>query len=171
MNKAVFLDRDGTVIEHVHYLVNPAEVRLVSECAEALKLARDAGYLLVVVSNQSVIGRRTGTREEVEACNARMGQLLRAEGVNLDLVLFCPHSPDDGCECRKPRPGLLQQAARDLGIDLAESVMIGDHVTDVEAGENAGCRLNLYLNTREVRDCGECFDSLIDAIRYALEIR
>ena len=95
MNKAVFLDRDGTVVEHVHYLKNADDVRLVSKCAEALKRARNAGYLLIVISNQSIVGRGTGTSAEVNACNARMRDLLRDEGVELDLVLFCPHTPVD----------------------------------------------------------------------------
>jgi D-glycero-D-manno-heptose 1,7-bisphosphate phosphatase len=168
MNKAVFLDRDGTVVEHVHYLKNADDVRLVSKCAEALKLARNAGYLLIVISNQSIVGRGTGTSAEVNACNARMRDLLRAEGVELDLVLFCPHTSEDGCGCRKPRPGMLVKAAEDLAIDLAESVMIGDNVTDMEAGENAGCRLNLYLNTREARDDRACFDTLLSAVEYSL---
>jgi D-glycero-D-manno-heptose 1,7-bisphosphate phosphatase len=170
MNKALFLDRDGTVIEHVHYLKDPDEVRLVSGCAQALKSARDAGYLLVVISNQSIIGRGTGTHEEVEACNARMEELLSAEGVELDSVLYCPHAPEDECACRKPQPGLLVQAAEALIIDLAQSSMIGDNVTDIEAGRNAGCRANLYLNKREPGTGEHCFDSIVEAIQFALTL-
>lgn len=170
MNKALFLDRDGTVIEHVHYLKDPAEVRLVPRCAEMLQQARAAGYILVVISNQSIIGRGTGTREDVDACNARMTELLEDEGVVLDLVLYCPHTPDDGCACRKPEPGLLFEAAETLEVDLSASVMIGDNVTDVEAGLSAGCRLNLYLTTREPGEWEDSFDSLAEAIEYILSL-
>lgn len=170
MNKAMFLDRDGTVIEHVHYLTNPDEVRLVPQCAEVLQRVRNAGFLLVVISNQSIIGRGTGTVEQVNACNARMEKLLLAEGVDVDLVLFCPHAPEDKCACRKPEPGLLNEAARQLRIDLEESVMIGDNITDIEAGKNARCRLNLYVNTREPRQGEDCFGTLVHAINYALGI-
>ena len=171
MHKAMFLDRDGTVIEHVHYLNDPAGVRLVSDCVKALSAARAAGYLLVVISNQSIIGRGTGTKEEVDACNARMEELLRVEGIMLDLVLYCPHAPEEECGCRKPKPGMLLDAADRLGIDLSQSVMIGDNITDVEAGENAGCAMSLYLNTREPRVGDACFDSLEDAVRSVLEPR
>ena len=147
---------------------NPKEVRLVADCAKSLRRAREEGYLLVVISNQSIIGRGTGTVAQVDACNARMEELLLAEGVDVDLVLYCPHAPEDNCTCRKPKPGLLLDAARDLDIDLEASIMIGDNITDVEAGENAGCRLNLYLNTRESRQGAECFDTLVLAIDYAL---
>lgn len=168
MKKGLFLDRDGTVIEHVHYLKDPDGVVLVERCAETLLKAKAAGYALIVISNQSIIGRGTGTVEQVEACNDRMRALLRDAGVELDDVSYCPHAPEDECGCRKPAPGLLIAAAERLGISLAESVMIGDNITDVEAGENAGCRLNLYLNTREVLADREGFDSLADAVDYAL---
>ena len=168
MKRALFLDRDGTVIEHVHYLKDPDEVRLVDCCAETLRRARDAGYALVVISNQSIIGRGTGTVAQVDACNARMRELLHIEGVELDAVLYCPHTPEDNCSCRKPQPGLLQEAATQLGLDINASVMIGDNITDIQAGENAGCRLSLYLNTREVLESVHGFDTLADAVDYVL---
>lgn len=168
MKRALLLDRDGTVIEHVHYLKDPDEVRLVDRCAESLQRARDAGYLLVVISNQSIIGRGTGTVEQVEACNDRMRVLLREQGIELDAVSYCPHSPDAGCACRKPAPGMLNEIAETLDVSLLDSVMVGDNITDVQAGENAGCRLNIYLNTREARDDLFGFDTLAEAVDFVL---
>ena len=145
MNKAVFLDRDGTVIEHVHYLSDPAKVAIVPGGVEALKKLKNHGYLLVVVSNQSLVGRGYGTAEDVEAVNARMCELLAESGVTIDSVKYCPHLPDAECPNRKPNPGMLLEAAKEFDIDLSQSVMIGDNITDVEAGENAGCSLNVLL--------------------------
>lgn len=170
MNRALFLDRDGTVIEHVHYLKDPDEVRLVEDCVETLKRAKDAGYVLIVVSNQSIIGRGTGTVDQVEACNARMCELLSAEGVVIDDAVYCPHAPDEGCSCRKPEPGLLLECAERFGIALAQSVMIGDNITDIQAGDNARCRMSLYLNTREPRTDLHSFDSLAEAVDYVLSV-
>ena len=149
MNKAIFLDRDGTVIDHVHYLTDPAKVAIVHGGVEALRKLRDDGYLLVLVSNQSLVGRGLGTVEDVEAVNARMLELLAEDGVTIDCVKYCQHRPDDECPNRKPNPGMLLEAAKELDIDLAQSVMIGDNITDVEAGENAGCSLNVLLSATE----------------------
>ena len=149
MNKAVFLDRDGTVIEHVHYVTDPAKVAIVPGGVEALRKLRDDGYLLVLVSNQSLVGRGYGTVEDVEAVNARMLELLAEGGVTIDCVKYCPHRPEDDCPNRKPNPGMLLEAAKELDIDLGLSVMIGDNVTDVEAAENAGCSLNVLLGAGE----------------------
>ena len=146
MSKAVYLDRDGTVIQHVPYLTEPGKVEIVPGGVEALRKLHEAGYLLVVVSNQSLVGRGYGTADDVEAVNARMLELLDAGGVTIDCVKYCPHHPDDDCANRKPMPGMLLEAARELGIDLAQSAMIGDAITDVEAGRNAGCRMNVLID-------------------------
>ena len=145
MNKAVFLDRDGTVIQHVHYLTEPGKVEIVPGGVEALKKLQEAAYLLVVVSNQSLVGRGYGTVDDVEAVNARMLELLEAGGVRIDCVKYCPHLPGEDCPNRKPMPGMPIEAARELGIDLAQSVMIGDNLSDVEAGRNAGCQMNILI--------------------------
>ncbi|MFP6581767.1 MAG: HAD-IIIA family hydrolase, partial [Candidatus Hydrogenedentota bacterium] len=91
------------------------------------------------------------------------------QGVKLDRVAYCPHAPEDDCICRKPKPGMLLDAATELDIDLTQSVMIGDNVTDIEAGENAGCRLSLYLNSREHIDLQPAIDSLAEAIEFMLQ--
>ena len=146
MFNAVFLDRDGTVIEHIHYLTEPGKVEIVPGGVEALKKLEEAGYLLVVVSNQSLVGRGYGTAEDVEAVNARMLDILEEGRVTIDSVRYCPHHPDDDCPNRKPRPGMLLDAAQELDIDLVQSIMIGDNLSDVEAGRNAGCRLNILID-------------------------
>jgi D-glycero-D-manno-heptose 1,7-bisphosphate phosphatase len=137
---AVFLDRDGTLIEDVGYPRDPEAVRLVHGAVEALTAFRLAGFALVVVSNQSGIGRGFVTQDEADAVHGRFVQELRARGVEPDDVRYCPHSPEEACTCRKPAAGLLLASARELRIDLARSFMIGDRAADAEAGRAAGCR-------------------------------
>ena len=141
MKKAFFLDRDGVIIEQVEYLKDPAEVKLTPGAAEALRLIHRNGFLAVVVSNQSGIARKKFTLDELMAVQERMYALLAAQGEKIDGFYFCPHDPHvEVCPCRKPRPGMILQAARELGIDVASSFMIGDRPADIETGENAGCR-------------------------------
>jgi histidinol-phosphate phosphatase family protein len=139
VRRAAFLDRDGPILVDDGYLRDASTIGLTPGAAEALRaLARD--HLLVVVSNQSGVARGIITKAELAAVDARMKELLEACGVRLDAVYYCEHGPDDGCECRKPRPGMLLRAAREHGIDLVASVMIGDKPSDVEAGRAAGVR-------------------------------
>ena len=137
--RAVFVDRDGTVIEDPGYLSDPAAVRLVPGAADALRELHDRGFRLVVVSNQSGIARRLITEEQAAAVHERFVAELAGRGVRLDDVRYCPHAPEAGCACRKPLPGLLVDAADELGVDLARSFMVGDKPSDVEAGRRAGC--------------------------------
>jgi D-glycero-D-manno-heptose 1,7-bisphosphate phosphatase len=143
-DRAVFLDRDGTVIEDPGYLSDPSGVRLLPGAADALRKLRAAGYRLVLVSNQSGIGRGYFTAEQAEAVHRRVVEQLSRKGVVLDDARYCPHAPDDGCPCRKPRPGLLLAAARELGLDLGASFMVGNSSVDIGAGRNAGCRTILF---------------------------
>jgi len=143
---AVFLDRDGTLIEHVHYLDDPARVRLLPGAAAALRRLRQHGFARVIVTNQSAVGRGLLTLQRLEEIHAELERQLAAEGAALDAVYFCPYTPqsEDRCtiehEDRKPGSGMLKRAAADLGLDLGRSWMIGDLVSDVLAGVNAGCR-------------------------------
>jgi histidinol-phosphate phosphatase family protein len=135
---ALFLDRDGTLIVDVGYPRDPALVELVPGAAEALReLQRDRA--LVVISNQSGIARGKITPAEAAAVHARFVEVFANEGVTFAGFYYCPHGPDDGCPCRKPAPGLIEDAARELGLDVAASVMIGDKPSDLEAGRAAGC--------------------------------
>jgi D-glycero-D-manno-heptose 1,7-bisphosphate phosphatase len=136
---AVFVDRDGTVIEDVGYPSDPDQVRLLDGAADALAQLRAAGFRLVVVSNQSGIGRGLIAPEDAERVHERFVAELAAGGVALDAVRYCPHAPEDGCDCRKPAPGLIVAAAAELGIDLSRSFVVGDRESDVEAGRAAGC--------------------------------
>jgi D-glycero-D-manno-heptose 1,7-bisphosphate phosphatase len=137
--RAIFADRDGTVIDDVSYIADASQVKLVTGAAAGLAALRDQGFRLVVVSNQSGIGRGLISEEQARAVHDRFVSELRRHGIRLDDVRYCPHAPGDGCACRKPLPGLLVESSRDLGIDLGRSYMVGDKPSDVEAGRSAGC--------------------------------
>lgn len=132
---AAFLDRDGVLIEDRGHVHRPADVRLLPVVAPALDRLKRAGWLLVVVTNQSGICRGLFQAQDYERTTAHLRALLP----QIDAVYHCPHVPGDGCGCRKPAPGMLLQAADDLGIDLRRSIMVGDRWTDVLAGNAAGC--------------------------------
>jgi len=144
LRPAVFLDRDGTLIEDRHYLADPALVRLLSGVSEGLRRLHDAEYVTVVVTNQSGIGRGMFAEADYHRVHAEMLRQLAAEGATIDAAYFCPAAPAaEGCEehpDRKPSPGMLLRAATDLGLDLARSWTIGDKPRDIEAGQRAGCR-------------------------------
>jgi histidinol-phosphate phosphatase family protein len=143
---AIFLDRDGTVIEHVHYLCDPALIQLLPGVAEALRRFRQAGFARIIVTNQSAIGRGMLTEQRLDEIHTEMNRQLAACGATIDAVYYCPDVPgsDDRTAVenpdRKPGPGMLLRAAADLKLDLAASWMIGDLISDVLAGHNAGCR-------------------------------
>jgi histidinol-phosphate phosphatase family protein len=149
---AVFLDRDGTLIEDRSYLTDPDQVRLMAGVCESLAELSKKGFPLVVVSNQSGLGRGRITPEQGQAVHERLVRDLAAGGVVLDDVVYCPHAPEEGCPCRKPRPGMILEAAARLGLSLENSVMVGDRDSDVEAGKAAGCRtILLGENARDSR--------------------
>lgn len=139
MNKAVFIDKDGTLIHDVPYNVNPDLIVLSEGAGEALRRFKAAGYKLVVISNQAGVAKGLFEETALEGVHKRLGELLYAYDVALDGFYYCPHYTE-ACECRKPKPGMLLQAARDLNIDLEQSWMIGDIAADSEAGRRAGCR-------------------------------
>lgn len=134
---AVFLDRDGTIIEDKGFLGDPAGVEILPTVPEALKLLADSGYATVVVSNQSGIARGYFDHATVERVNAEIVRRLADEGVAIDAWYWCAHY-DDGCDCRKPEPGLVRRAMSERPIDLARSAMIGDRGSDVELGQRLG---------------------------------
>jgi D-glycero-D-manno-heptose 1,7-bisphosphate phosphatase len=130
---AVFLDRDGTIIVERHYLAVPEQVQLVPGAATALATLAAAGFVLIVVTNQSGIARGLYTEEDFQAVQQRLDQLLRAEGVTLAAVYHCPHHPDFSgpCDCRKPGSGMFRRAQQELRVDLSRSVYVGDRGKDV----------------------------------------
>lgn len=151
--KAAFLDRDGTIIEDVGYLGDPDGIRFLPGALEALARLRRAGYRLILVTNQAGVARGLITEDDVQRVNRRLGELLRAEGIPLDAVYYCPHHAEHGppeyrrdCDCRKPGPGMVRRAVAELRVDPARSVIIGDHLTDVGvAAAFAGMRAALVL--------------------------
>lgn len=146
--RCVFLDRDGVIVEDRGLLTRPEDFRILPGAPEALRMLRQAGFGLVVVSNQAVVARGLLTETEILALQDHLGRLLQAEGAPaLDGFYYCPHHPSadvpayrQDCPCRKPRPGLLLRASRELGLELACSFMVGDRLTDLQAGNRAGCR-------------------------------
>lgn len=146
MNRAVFLDRDGTIIPDRGYLATADGVFLPPENGTALAKLSRAGYLLVVVTNQSGIGRGYFKEDMVHAQHARLRALAEEYGARIDSFVFCPHTPAEGCACRKPSPLMIVREAKRLQIDLAISFMVGDKLSDVEAGLAAGCRTVLIAD-------------------------
>lgn len=155
--KAIFLDRDGTINKYVGFLRNINDFVLIDGVAEAIKEINTSGYLAVIVTNQPVIARGEVTYEELNEIHNKMETLLGKQGAYLDAIYYCPHHPDSGfdgevkelkfdCDCRKPKPGLLLKAAEELNIDLSQSWMIGDSKNDIMAGKNAGCKTALIGN-------------------------
>lgn len=147
MEKAFFLDRDGTINIDRVYINDPRLIELIPGAARAIRRARDAGYKIVVVTNQSGVGRGIIDPLILPAIHARLDELLGYEGAKIDLYQICLHAPAERCDCRKPLPKLVLESAKDLGIDLKESVFVGDKLTDVATGKNAGCGLSLLLRT------------------------
>ena len=152
--KAVFLDRDGTINKYVGFLRNIDEFELIDGVADAIKKINVFGYLAIVITNQPVIARGEVSFEELEVVHNKMETLLGKEGAYLDAIYYCPHHPHKGyegerpelkfdCDCRKPKPGMLLKAANDFNIDLSRSWMIGDGEIDIKAGINAGCQTAL----------------------------
>lgn len=144
--RAVFMDRDGVVIREVHLLTNPDDVDLMIDAADAIYRLRCAGFVTVIVTNQAVVARGLCDEAAVDRVHARLLDLLMKRGARVDGIYVCPHHPSAtlamyrlSCECRKPKPGLLLRAARDLDLDLARSFMVGDRMSDVAAGRRAGC--------------------------------
>ena len=137
---AVFLDRDGTILVEKEYLADPAQAELIPGTVEGLRRLGDAGYALVVVSNQSGIARGLYGEAEYRAVDARMKELLGAHGIEVAASYHCPHHPDfsGACDCRKPGPGMFRQAIREHGLDARASWLIGDRLRDLEAGPELG---------------------------------
>lgn len=131
MKPAAFLDRDGTLIEERNYLSDANGLTLIQGATKALKLLRERGYLLILVSNQSGIGRGYFDETALQAVHERLQRLLEAEGISLDGIYYCPHTPEDGCACRKPGTGMVEAACRDFAIDREHSLVIGDKAADI----------------------------------------
>ena len=178
--KAVFLDRDGTINKYVGFLRDINDFELIPGVEEAIKRINESGYLAIVVTNQPVIARGEVTRSQLREIHNKMETLLGEKGAYLDAIYYCPHHPDKGfegeipelktkCYCRKPNPGMLLDAANDFNIDLSQSWMIGDGRIDVEAGKNAGCK-TVLLGTEEFGQDTSASD-LVQAVSQILDVK
>lgn len=152
MSRAVFLDRDGTINEEKNYLYRIEDFQFIAGVPQAIRRLNDAGYLVVVVTNQSGVARGYFDREDVDRLHEHIQRELSLFGATVDAFYLCPHHPQKGvgefrvdCDCRKGKPGMLLQAAVDLDIDLKQSFMVGDKLADIEAGRAAGCSSLLVL--------------------------
>jgi len=174
--KAIFLDRDGTINKYVGFLRNIDDFELIDGVAEAIRKINESGYLAIVVTNQPVIARGEVSFNELEEIHNKMETLLGKEGAYLDAIYYCPHHPHKGyegerpelkidCDCRKPKPGMLLKAAEDFNIDLSQSWMIGDGQNDVVAGINAGCKTVLIGDSNENYGQTESKSSILEFMK------
>lgn len=174
--RAIFLDRDGTINKYVGFLRNINEFELLTAVDDAVKLINSSSYLAIVVTNQPVIARGEVTTEQLADIHKKMETMLGQSGAYIDGLYYCPHHPDSGfegeipelkieCDCRKPNPGMLYQAAKDFNIDLASSWMIGDGKNDIQAGINAGCKTILIGTAAEDYGQNYTVNSLLEAIK------
>lgn len=157
--KAIFLDRDGTINEYCGFVTKPEQLKLIPGAAKAIARINESGYLAVVITNQPVVARGDCTFDELDEIHNKLETLLGQEGACLDAIYYCPHHPDKGfdgerpelkfeCDCRKPKPGLIIEAAELYNINLSESYMVGDNMTDMLTGEAAGCQTALLCNQK-----------------------
>ena len=157
--KAVFLDRDGTICEEKNYLSDPDELELFSFAAEAIKLFRESGYLVIIITNQSGIGRGYFNEDDLDRISQKMFDQLDSEGARIDAIYYCPHAPEDNCDCRKPKTKMIKNACKDFPIDLANSWIIGDKAIDIQTGINAGTKSALVLTGYGKSEIDKCRDT------------
>jgi D-glycero-D-manno-heptose 1,7-bisphosphate phosphatase len=142
----VFLDRDGTVAEEVGYMNHLSRFRLFPYAAAAIRRLKQAGWPVIILTNQSGVARGYFPEELVRQVHERMVQELEAAGARIDGVYYCPHRAEDNCGCRKPRPGLLERAAREHGLELSRSYLVSDLYADLDMAQGEGCRSILVLS-------------------------
>jgi len=168
----VVLDRDGTIIEERSYLSDPDQVKLIPGAAEGLRRLKGMGLGLVVVTNQSAVGRGLCSEERLKAIHHRLSEILKLEGVQLDGLYYCPHKPEDECWCRKPSIGLMKKASEELSFDLQSSFVVGDKMSDIQMGRQAGA-VTLLVRTgygaQAAADCSLASDHVVADLAEAAE--
>jgi D-glycero-D-manno-heptose 1,7-bisphosphate phosphatase len=187
-NRAIFLDRDGTLNEEDGYITSPERFRLYSFAAEAVRLINQSGWKAIVLTNQSGVARDYFTETTLIEIHEQMKESLRLQGARIDAIYYCPHHPDYGpplyrldCDCRKPRPGLAERAARDFNLDLNRCYVIGDRYRDIETGHAVGARGVLVMTgygrgeyeadrERWARQSDHVAEDLLDAVKLILRI-
>ncbi|MBI2623042.1 MAG: HAD family hydrolase [Candidatus Liptonbacteria bacterium] len=152
--RAVFLDRDGTLVKDSGYFHDAERVEFLPGVIEGLRRLQSAGFLLIVVSNQSGVGRGYFPECDTIAVNEKITELLKKEGVRIAKFYYCPHAPDAGCACRKPKPLLVARAAKEFGVAITSSFFIGNHATDVETGRAAGLTAMFLGSAAEAASAG-----------------
>lgn len=182
---AVFLDRDGTINQERGHIKTPEDLVLLSGAGGAIRRLNESQYLTIIVTNQSVIARGKCTEDEMDVIHNRLQLLIGEYGASIDRIYYCPHYPDEClpegrkelniiCDCRKPQPGLITRAAKDMNIDLSLSWMVGDMISDIQAAKRVGVRSILLPNPGgsenncSVLPDAKCRD-LNDAVRYILD--
>ena len=188
LDRSVFLDRDGTINEEVNYLSRPEQLRLLQGAAAAIRQINEAGLKAVITTNQAGVARGYFSEEKLQQIHLELQKMLGAQEARLDAIYHCPHHPTHGqgpykinCTCRKPKPGMLRRAARELKIDLSRSFVVGDKISDLEPGLIVGCRTILvrtgYGREAEqmLNNCSfqpDCIaDTLLEATRWILSLQ
>jgi len=187
-NRAIFLDRDGTLNEEDGYITSPEQFRLYNFAAEAVRLINQSGWKAIVLTNQSGVARDYFTEATLIEIHERMKESLRLQGARIDAIYYCAHHPDYGsppyrldCDCRKPKPGLTERAARDFNLDLNRCYAIGDRYRDIEAGHAAGARSVMVMTgfgrgeyeterQRWPRQPDHVAEDLLEAVKWILGI-
>lgn len=177
MKPFVFFDRDGTLIVEKNYLHDPDAIELIEGAGAAMRSLREAGFGIALITNQAGVGRGYYKISDVEAVHDRLREMLARDGATIDAIYFCPHAPAEDCVCRKPRPAMLETAAREHQIDLKASFIIGDNESDIDCGRNAGVKTILvrtgYGSSLE-REVGPRADfvaaSVVDAADWILQL-
>lgn len=179
MNKAVFLDRDGVIIqEPPYYAHRPDQMKLIPRSSEAIRLLNKNNFLVIIVSNQAGVAHGYYTEQDVISFNNLMKERCKEDGAKIDAIYCCYHHPDAkvekyriDCDCRKPKPGMLKRAERELNIDLGQSFIIGDKKSDIDAGKCAGCKTIMVLTGHgkdEIKNSNINFDTITDDLYSAV---
>jgi len=183
MQRAVFLDRDGTIIEDVGYLSDICQIRILPGAAEAIRLLKHNGFKVIIVTNQAGVAKGYFSEEKLQEINTRLLETMSEQGAHVDKIYYCPHHTEGTveeykkeCSWRKPNPGMIEAAAREYDLDITNSFMIGDKSSDIEAGRRAGCR-TILLTGQGQTDTGNKFSEadhiaagLYDAVKLLLTI-
>lgn len=169
-DKVIVLDRDGTIVVDRHYLANPEDLEFEEDAEAGLREMSQLGYRLVIITNQSGIARGLFSVSRLEQIHERLRLMLQEIGIPLAGIYYCPHGPQDACDCRKPNLGLMRQAAEDLGFDPSESIVIGDKESDVEFGRRAGAVTMLIANSAPGSTPTTAADHVVRNLKEAADI-
>jgi len=168
-NKVIFLDRDGTINEDKGYISSPKDFHFLPNAIEALKLMKENGFLLIIITNQSGIGRDYYTEEDYHKVTDKMGTILKENNLIIDDCFYCPHSPESNCDCRKPGTVMIDKAIEKWNVDISKSFFIGDKLTDIQAGNT--CNLETILISNTVKDFQQNYTAkdLMESYKYIIK--